>query len=176
MPRSPAAAILPRVWAHPPLHVVLVEPLIPQNTGSVGRLCVATGARLHLVEPLGFDIDERAVRRAGLDYWKDVDLRVHPAWEACRRAIDVPQDRWAFFSSHAARPYTAVAWREGDVLVFGRETTGLGPVLLGEAGPRACTIPFSGPVRSLNLSTAVGIVVYEALRQMHPEVFRPPVE
>lgn len=150
----------------PPLHVVLVEPLIPQNTGAVGRLCVATRARLHLVEPLGFELSERAVRRAGLDYWKDVDLQVHADWEACRSAIDVPASRWTFLSSHATQPYTHQRYRAGDVLVFGRETTGLGGDRLAEAGPRAYTIPFSGPVRSLNLSMSVGIVVYEALRQI----------
>ena len=81
----------------PVLHVVLVEPLIPQNTGTVGRLCVATGARLHLVEPLGFELDEKRVRRAGLDYWKNVDLHVHTTWDACRAAIDVPSNRWFLF-------------------------------------------------------------------------------
>ncbi len=160
----------------PPLHVVLVTPEIPGNTGTVGRLCVATGARLHLVEPLGFSIDEKAVRRAGLDYWKHVDLAVHRDWQACKRAIPTPPDRWAFLSTHAERPYTSVAWRHGDVVVFGKETAGLGPALLSEAGSRACTIPFSGPVRSLNLSTAVGVVVYEALRQMRPHVLPPPAE
>jgi tRNA (cytidine/uridine-2'-O-)-methyltransferase len=156
--------------------VVLVEPEIPGNTGTVGRLCVATGARLHLVEPLGFSIDEKAVRRAGLDYWKHVDLAVHPDWEHCKSAIETPPERWVFLSSRAQRPYTARTYQEGDVLVFGRETLGLGPALLSEAGVRACTIPFSGPVRSLNLSTAVGIVVYEALRQLRPDVLTPPAE
>ena len=158
----------------PPLHVVLVAPEIPGNTGTVGRLCVATGARLHLVEPLGFSVDDKAVRRAGLDYWKHVDLQVHADWEACKRAVGTPPERWVFFSTHSERPYTARAYRAGDVLVFGRETVGLGPALLSEAGARACTIPFSGPVRSLNLSTAVGIVVYEALRQLRPDVLTPP--
>lgn len=160
----------------PPLHVVLVAPEIPGNTGTVGRLCVATGARLHLIEPLGFSIDDKAVRRAGLDYWHHVDLRVHPDWAACKEGIGAPPDRWVFLSTHAERPYTARGYREGDVLVFGRETVGLGPSLLSEAGSRACTIPFSGPVRSLNLSTAVGIVVYEALRQLRPDVLAPPAE
>ena len=160
----------------PPLHVVLVEPEIPGNTGTVGRLCVATAARLHLVRPLGFSIDDKAVRRAGLDYWKNVDLRVHADWQTCKREIDAPPEQWSFLSTHAERPYTARTYREGHVLVFGRETVGLGPALLSEAGGRACTIPFSGPVRSLNLSTAVGIVVYEALRQLRPDVLTPPVE
>jgi tRNA (cytidine/uridine-2'-O-)-methyltransferase len=159
---------------NPPLHVVLVQPLIPQNTGSVGRLCVATGARLHLVEPLGFEITEKAVRRAGLDYWKDVDLVIHPDWASCCEALG--PERMLFLSSHAERPYTAHRYRHGDVLVFGKETTGLGEELLREAGPRACTIPFSGPVRSLNLSTSVGIVVYEALRQLQPDTLPPPPE
>lgn len=148
----------------PALHVVLVEPLIPQNTGSVGRLCVATGARLHLVEPLGFEIDEKRVRRAGLDYWKDVDLHVHPSWSACREAIGGPTSRWHFFSTHAGPTYDGADYSDGDVLVFGKETEGLGSDFLGEVGARR--IPLFGPVRSLNLSTSVGIVVYEALRQM----------
>ena len=153
--------------AEPILHVVLVEPVIPQNTGTVGRLCVATGARLHLVEPLGFDIDEKAVRRAGLDYWKNVDLNVHADWEACKAALPAPPHRQFFLSARAARPYTTICYEPGDVLVFGKETRGLGPSLLEGAGDRAIGVPFTGPVRSLNLSTAVGIVVYEALRQMN---------
>ena len=160
----------------PPVHVVLVKPLIPQNTGSVGRLCVATGARLHLVEPLGFDIDAKAVRRAGLDYWKHVDLHVHASLAACRDAIEVPEQRWRFFSSHAQTPHTAVHYAAGDVLVFGRETTGLGAELLDEVSDRTASIPCTGPVRSLNLSTAVGIVVYEALRQTCPGAFPAPPE
>jgi len=151
-----------------------VAPLIPQNTGSVGRLCVATGARLHLVEPLGFSIDERAVRRAGLDYWKDVDLRVWPDWPSCRDGIGAPRDAFAFLSARACRAYSAVRYGPGHVLVFGRETTGLGPELLAEAGDRALTVPFWGPVRSLNLSTTVGIVLYEALRQTRPADFPAP--
>ncbi len=148
------------------MHVVLVEPLIPQNTGAVGRLCVGTGTRLHLVAPIGFDLSEKAVRRAGLDYWKDVDLHVHPSWDACKTAIDVPEDRWTFLSSHAPHPYTERRFERGDVLVFGKETTGLGPDLLAEAGARAYTIPLTGPIRSLNLSMCVGITLYEARRQI----------
>jgi len=149
------------------LHVVLVEPLIPPNTGTVGRLCVATGARLHLVEPLGFDIDEKAVRRAGLDYWKDVDLQVHADWSACEAALPAPLSRRFFLSARSSRPYTTVCYEPGDVLVFGKETEGLGASILEGAGDRAIGVPFTGPVRSLNLSTTVGIVVYEALRQMN---------
>ena len=146
--------------------MILVAPVIPQNTGGVGRLCLGVGARLHLIEPLGFDIDEKAVRRAGLDYWKHVDLVVHPSWEACVAAIGAPPDRYAFLSARTDRLYTARRFQRGDVLVFGRETTGLGAPLLAEAGERAYTIPLTGPIRSLNLAMAVGITVYEALRQL----------
>lgn len=156
----------------PPFHVVLVEPLIPQNTGSVGRLCVATGARLHLVEPLGFDITEKAVRRAGLDYWKDVDLHVHPNLDTCLAAIG--ETRCWYLSSHATLPYTAAAFAPGDTFVFGKETTGLGAGILGGAPERSVTVPLMGPVRSLNLATTVGIVLYEGLRQTRPEQFLPP--
>ncbi len=156
------------------LHIVLVEPLIPPNTGTVGRLALAVGARLHLVEPLGFDIDDKAVRRAGLDYWKDVDLHVHPNWDACRATIGADEQRVFMLSTHAKRPYTSVRFCQGDVLVFGKETSGLGPELLQGAERRAIGVPFSGAVRSLNLSTTVGIVVYEALRQIRPADFPGP--
>ena len=153
----------------PLVHIVLVEPVIPPNTGSIGRLCVGTGTRLHLVEPLGFDIGEKAVRRAGLDYWKHVDLCVHPNWDACKAAIGGPADRWHFLSIHGTTPYTAVEYQPGAVLVFGKETSGLGEVLRAEAGDRLRTIPHFGPVRSLNLAVCAGIVLYEALRRLRPD-------
>ncbi len=158
----------------PSFHIVLVEPEIPPNTGTVGRLCVATGARLHLVEPLGFDISAKAVRRAGLDYWKHVDLHVHPDVETCFAAIDSPPERHFFLSARAERSYSAVAYRPGDVLVFGKETAGLPPDLLGGAGDRALGVPFDGAVRSLNLALTVGIVLYEALRQTRPDLLPAP--
>ena len=158
------------------LHIVLVEPEIPPNTGTVGRLSLATGARLHLVRPLGFDIDDKAVRRAGLDYWKNVDLRVHDNWESCQQDIGVPAERIFMLSAHAERIYTNVAYRRGDVLVFGKETKGLGQTLVQGAAERAIRVPFFGAVRSLNLSTTVGIVVYEALRQIRPRDFPAPDE
>ena len=153
------------------LHIVLIEPQIPPNTGTIGRLALATGARLHLVRPLGFDIDDKAVRRAGLDYWKDVDLRVHEDWAACQQDIGALEERIFMLSTHARRSYTSVAYQREDVLVFGKETKGLGPSLLDGAAERAIKVPFFGAVRSLNLSTTVGIVVYEALRQTRPEDF-----
>lgn len=157
----------------PPIHIVLVEPLIPPNTGSVGRMCVGTGCRLHLVEPLGFRIDEKSVRRAGLDYWKHVDLRVHRDWPACRTALDLPRERMHFLSSHAARPYTQARFQAGDALVFGRETTGLPPEVLADG--EALAVPIFGPVRSYNLSNTASIVLFEALRQIRPDAFPGPV-
>ncbi len=157
-----------------PLHVVLVQPLIPQNTGSVGRLCVGAGLRLHLVEPLGFDIDEKAVRRAGLDYWKDVDLHVHQDLARCLVATGAPPERVFLLSASGRRIYTEVRYRPGDVLVFGRETTGLPAALLADAGARCLALPRFGPVRSFNLAMTVGIVAFEALRQTRPDAFPPP--
>lgn len=157
----------------PPLHIVLHEPEIPGNTGSVGRLCVALGLRLHLVHPLGFAIDDRAVRRAGLDYWKHVDLQEHPS--------DADFWRWAegrsvrLFAAGARHPYTAVAWRRGDVLVFGKETVGLPRDLVTARG--ALTIPMvPGPIRSLNLANAVSVVTYHAMTQVQPALFSLPAE
>ncbi len=150
-----------------PLHVVLYHPEIPQNTGNIGRLCVGIGAALHLVRPLSFDTSEAAVRRAGLDYWKLLDLTEHEdeaafwAWAAGRRVH--------LYSSHGAEPYTRARYERGDVLVFGRESVGLPPELVAERG--AFQIPMTGPVRSLNLSNAVAVVTYEALRQLSPELF-----
>lgn len=157
-----------------PFHVVLVEPLIPPNTGSVGRMCVGTGTRLHLVEPLGFAIDEKSVRRAGLDYWKFVDLQVHASWADCRASIGGPDRRFHFLSSHAERVYTETRYEPGDVFVFGKETTGLGPAILGEAGDRAFRVPIVGPVRSYNLANTASIVLFEALRQCRPAEFPAP--
>jgi tRNA (cytidine/uridine-2'-O-)-methyltransferase len=145
------------------LHVVLVEPQIPPNTGNVARLCAATGAPLHLVEPLGFSLDDREVRRAGLDYWHAVELWVHPTWQAFQAAIAEP--RCLYFSAHAEREYWHAPNASNSVLVFGNEAAGL-PERIRTAHPdRAFRIPMSGDVRSLNLATAAGIVLYEAIRQ-----------
>lgn len=150
-----------------PLHVVLYHPEIPQNTGNIGRLCVGIGAVLHLVRPLSFDTSEAAVRRAGLDYWKLLDLVDHPdeaafwAWAEGRRVH--------LYSSHGRTPYTRCAYARGDVLVFGRESVGLPPELVAERG--AFHIPMTGPVRSLNLSNAAAVVAYEAMRQLEPQLF-----
>lgn len=156
------------------LHVVLFQPLIPQNTGSIGRLCVGTGTRLHLVEPLGFDISEKAVRRAGLDYWKHVDLHVHADLSACLAAIGASPGRTFYLSASAERVYTEVSYQTGDVLVFGCETTGLPQEVLASVVGQGLSLPRFGPVRSFNLATTVGIVVFEALRQVRPADLPPP--
>jgi len=149
----------------PPLNVVLVEPLIPQNTGNIGRLCVGTASILHLIEPLGFDLSEKAVRRAGLDYWSDLDLRVHRSWEAYWESL-APGTRLIGTSRHATRLYTDVRYRAGDHLLLGKETTGLSAEILESLSPLVVSVPRMGPVRSHNLGNTASIVLYEALRQI----------
>lgn len=144
-------------------NIVLVEPEIPPNTGNVGRLCLATQSTLHLIKPLGFSIDDRALKRAGLDYWKEVDLRL---WDSFT-ALEAGQNkdaRYFFLTTKSKRPYYKVAFRPGDFLVFGRETKGLPEALLEERTRDLVTIPMHG-TRSLNLATAVAIVLFEAERQ-----------
>ncbi len=150
--------------AEPVLNVALVEPEIPQNTGNIGRLCLAAGARLHLVHPLGFRVDETAVRRAGLDYWHLVDLAHCESLAALLQCA--PVGRRYFLTTKYERPYWDAEFREGDWLVFGRETRGLPESVLSANAGCCLTIPGEPIVRSLNLATAVGIVVYEALRQI----------
>ncbi len=157
----------PRLRASPlevPLHVVLVEPEIPPNTGSIARLCAATASPLHLVGPLGFRIDDRSLRRAGIDYWHLVDLRRH--LDFAHLVHDAPDARLALFSASAERSYLDADYRPGDRLVFGRESVGLPDTLLDAHRDRVFGIPTLGAVRSINLATAVGIVLYEALRQV----------
>jgi tRNA (cytidine/uridine-2'-O-)-methyltransferase len=146
-------------------HVVLVEPEIPPNTGNIGRLCLATGAELHLVRPLGFSIDDRTLKRAGLDYWAEVKVTLWDSFAALR-AAQVADARWFFLTTKATRPYWDVAFLPGDFLVFGRESKGLPEALLA-AHPECCaTIPMQPKTRSLNLATAAGIVLYEGMRQI----------
>jgi tRNA (cytidine/uridine-2'-O-)-methyltransferase len=148
------------------LHVVLVEPEIPPNTGNIGRLCLAVGAHLHLVKPLGFSIEDRELKRAGLDYWKDVTVSV---WEnfAEMQAAQQGSPRYFFLTTKAKRAYWDVQFCDGDILVFGRESKGLPESLLAANMESAITIPMQpSSVRSLNLSTSAGIVVYEAVRQL----------
>jgi tRNA (cytidine/uridine-2'-O-)-methyltransferase len=145
-----------------PLHVVLVEPEIPPNTGNVARLCAATGCALHLVEPLGFQIDDRALKRAGLDYWHAVRLVVHPSLDAFLAAF--PAERCWWIETTGAQSYAKAAFARGDALVFGKETGSLPQALLDAHRERTLRIPMRGDaVRSINLSTAAGIVTYAAL-------------
>ncbi|MFL5617711.1 MAG: tRNA (cytidine(34)-2'-O)-methyltransferase [Gemmatimonadaceae bacterium] len=149
------------------IHVVLVHPEIHWNTGNAGRTCLAVGATLHLVEPLGFSLGEREVKRAGLDYWEHVDLRTWPSWDELERALPALGEPW-FFSTKATRTLWDAPLGATDdvVLVFGRETAGLPASLLERYVERLITMPMSSPfVRSLNLSTSVGIATYEVLRQ-----------
>ena len=145
-------------------NVVLVEPEIPPNTGNIGRLCLATDSRLHLVKPLGFSIDDRALRRAGLDYWQDVKVSVWESFAELQQAQSSDSRFW-YFTTKSTRPYWDQAFQPGDFLVFGRETKGLPEPLLSENPEATLTIPMSAKTRSLNLATAVGIVLFEAVRQ-----------
>jgi tRNA (cytidine/uridine-2'-O-)-methyltransferase len=147
-----------------PYHIVLVEPEIPPNTGNIARLCAATGSVLHLVGRLGFSIDDRQLKRAGLDYWNAVDIRLWPNLAALQDAF--PAGRFWYTSKKAAKSHLQADYHPGDLLVFGKETVGLPEELLQQHAERTIRIPiFSPVVRSLNLSTAAGIVLYEALRQ-----------
>jgi len=146
------------------LNVVLVEPEIPQNTGNIARTCLAAGARLHLVEPLGFEIDGASLRRAGMDYWRHCDVRNWPDLDALRAAA--PGANFFFLTTKSQRPYWNARFADGDYLVFGRETRGLPETLLAREKDRLLTIPMKPEARSLNLATSVGIVLYEACRQV----------
>lgn len=149
------------------IHVVLFEPEIHWNTGNAGRTCLATGATLHLIEPLGFSLDERQVKRAGLDYWEHVDLRVWRGWEAFERELTGLGEPF-FFSTKAEQPFWDAPLGASDdvVLIFGRETAGLPADIHLRYRDRFVTMPIASPrVRSLNLSTSVGIAIYEVLRQ-----------
>jgi len=148
----------------PILNIVLVEPRIPPNTGNIARLCAATGCRLHLVEPLGFSLEDKYLKRAGLDYWEYVDVRRWTSFSSLKKQV---KDRhFIFMSAKVNRPYTEADFREGDFLVFGNEPIGLPENLLQDNIDCVYTIPMWGRVRSLNLSNSVSIVVYEALRRI----------
>lgn len=155
-----------------PLHVVLFEPEIPPNTGNVIRLCANTGATLHLVQPLGFRLDARAVRRSGLDYHELAEVRVHADLRSCLASLAAAGDngspaRWYALTTQGQADYDTVSYAAGDVVVFGPETRGLPEAVLGDCPPgRRLRIPMRPGARSLNLSNAVAVVVYEAWRQL----------
>lgn len=147
-----------------PFHIVLIEPEIPPNTGNIGRLCAATGTHLHLVGKLGFSLDDKHMKRAGLDYWPHVQLKRWHSLEELQQAH--PEGRYWYMSKKATRNYTQVEFNEGDFLVFGKETLGLPEELLDANLEQSLRIPISTPhVRSLNLANSAAIILYEALRQ-----------
>ncbi len=150
-------------------NVVLIEPEIPPNTGNIGRLCLATRSMLHLVKPLGFSIDDRELKRAGLDYWKEVDVRLWDTFGELQSA-QPNATRYFFLTTKSQRAYWEVKFRPGDFLVFGRETKGLPETLLKDRVDDLLKIPMHG-TRSLNLATAVGIVLFEAVRQQNAGLF-----
>ena len=151
--------------AEPDLHIVLVEPEIHWNTGNAGRTCLAAGARLHLVEPLGFSLDEREVRRAGLDYWPRVDLRVWSSWPEIEERLPAMGEPF-FFTSEAERTFWDVSYPRRSVLVFGRESVGLAPEIRERWRDHLVSISMlDSGLRSLNLSTSVALALYEVLRQ-----------
>jgi tRNA (cytidine/uridine-2'-O-)-methyltransferase len=143
--------------------IVLVEPEIPPNTGNIARLCAATGTSLHLVGKLGFSTDDRQLKRAGLDYWSEVSIHYWPDLASLQASF--PVARFVYTSKKALKSHVEFAFKRGDFLVFGKETKGLPESLLDENQENSIRIPIIGQVRSLNLSTAAGIVLYEALRQ-----------
>lgn len=146
-------------------NIVLIEPEIPNNTGNIGRLSLASGCNLHLVKPLGFDLDEKAVRRAGLDYWKNVPLSIHENATAFFEKYQ--NEKMAFFSSHGKSKYTELQYEKDMFLIFGKESVGLGDPLREKHEQNLFHIPlFSKHIRSLNLANSVGIIVYEGLRQI----------
>ncbi|HWP36878.1 MAG TPA: tRNA (cytidine(34)-2'-O)-methyltransferase [Gemmatimonadales bacterium] len=156
------------------LGVVLIEPQIPPNTGNVARLCAATDTTLHLIAPLGFSLEDDQLKRAGLDYWHHVDLWVHPGWRDFRSAV--ARERCLYFSAHGAHSYLEAPYAHNSVLVFGNETVGMPQRILEKHAERVFRIPMVSTIRSLNLATAVGIVLYEALRQLgRLGAVQPPV-
>lgn len=145
------------------MHIVLVNPEIPQNTGNIARTCAATGAMLHLIRPLGFELSDKYLKRAGLDYWHMTTLKLHDSWQDFLQ--EYPQARLHFATTKAPRDYCGATYADEDFLVFGRETKGLDEDLLAHNYEKCIRIPMIEAARSLNLSNSVAIVLYEALRQ-----------
>ncbi len=144
-------------------HIVLVEPEIPQNAGNIARTCAATGAKLHMIRPLGFEVSDKYLKRAGLDYWNLVDITYYDSFEELK--AQYPDSRFFYFTTKARHRHSDVAFKDGDFLVFGKETKGLPEELLMENEETCLRIPMFVGARSLNLSNSVAIALYEALRQ-----------
>jgi len=146
-----------------PFHIVLVEPEIPANTGNISRTCAATGTHLHLVRPLGFDTDDRSLKRAGLDYWHSVHVEYHDSFEELQQMH--PESRFFYASTKAKKVYSQFEYQDGDFFVFGKETKGLPQALIDANMDTCIKMPMTSAVRSLNLSNSAAIIVFEALRQ-----------
>jgi tRNA (cytidine/uridine-2'-O-)-methyltransferase len=153
--------------ADPLFHVVLYQPEIPNNTGNIGRTCMAVGCSLHLIHPLGFDTSIKAFRRAGLDYWHGLDVRHHDSWAAFLDSDPALPDRLVLYTTRARTPHWDHPFRRGDYLLFGRETAGV-PDEIHATAPARVTLPMPTGARSLNLATAVCAAVYEGMRQVEP--------
>jgi tRNA (cytidine/uridine-2'-O-)-methyltransferase len=147
------------------LQIALLEPEIPPNTGNIARLCLATGTRLHLIGPLGFSLDEKSLRRAGMDYWHECDIRVWNSWPEFQSGVGEGTRLW-LFTTKAKSSFWKADYRDGDCLVFGRESKGLPESLLAQHPDQTLRIPMCENARSLNLATSVGIALYESLRQI----------
>lgn len=159
-----------KILINKPFNVVLVEPEIPPNTGNIARLCAATNTKLHLVHPLGFKITDRELKRAGLDYWHLLDIEEYESWgNFFRRFADSPDRRFWFISTRGEKNIWDIEFNPGDFLIFGSETKGLNEEILNQNKDHVISIPMNGQARSLNLSTAVGVVLYEAIRQVTVE-------
>ena len=157
----------------PLLHVVLHQPEIPQNTGNIGRTCVAVGAKLWLVRPLGFQLDDRQLSRSGLDYWQHLEWEAIEDWPSTTARLST---RHWYFTKTASRTYTDANFRDGDALVFGSETTGLPKSMIEAAGERALRLPMRPQVRSLNLGSCVAAACYEALRQIDLQQYKTDLD
>lgn len=150
--------------ANPTFNIVLVNPEIPNNTGNIGRLCVGSESKLHLVKPMGFEITDSRVKRAGLDYWPDLELSIHESFEDLLKLVENPE-RMFFFTTKASKAYFDQDFQEGDWLVFGKESSGLDAGLIARFEDQLVKIPFGGKVRSFNLSNAVAMALGEGMRQ-----------
>ena len=152
--------------ASPHFNIVLVNPEIPNNTGNIGRLCVGSESRLHIVKPMGFEITDSRVKRAGLDYWPDLNITLHESFEDLLKEVPI-LERMFFFTTRAEKAYFEVDYKQGDWLVFGKESKGLDASLVEEYKNQLLKIPFGGKVRSFNLSNAVAMALGEGMRQFH---------
>ncbi|QDV22680.1 tRNA (cytidine(34)-2'-O)-methyltransferase [Aureliella helgolandensis] len=148
----------------PPLHVVLYQPEIPQNTGNIGRTCVALGAKLWMVRPVGFRLDSSQLKRSGMDYWNDLDWELVDNWQHLRERLAL--DNVWLVTKYGEQRYCDVTYQRGDILVFGNESSGLPDSIHAEFADRQICLPMPGPVRCLNLATTAGIAIYEAARQL----------